>query len=204
MGSGGHWLGPDWKAYIRNSEFFQGLVSVKATLLTEREELRYYRGPDGTGWICDRCGEVIETAGDGWLQWVGVPDESDGPTMRGLSLVHHFPASPRKQRHEDGCQFDPQEFRKDRGIVKDMHLDAFCGADGLMLFLSLISQKAASVAEILEMVKRIHIPGNERARSHFEHAIAEGVIGPNLPEGFYWQSDIRAVLDCAKRESERG
>jgi len=66
-------------------------------------DLRHYTGPDGRGWICDNCGETIKNAGDGWVQWLSLPSESGNRGARDLSLVHHFPASPRKGSREHGC-----------------------------------------------------------------------------------------------------
>ncbi len=168
---------------------------------TEHEDdLHQYRGPDGKGWICDRCGETIKTAGDGWLQWISVPTEKGGHKMRDLTLVHHVPASPRKLKEAHGCQFDQNaEFREDRGIIEDFGLYGFCGDDGIIHLLSLLTEEDSSQADVLEMVKRIHVRGYERARFYFERAIAEGVIEPNLPKGLYWQDQIRTVLDWVER-----
>ncbi len=164
-------------------------------------DLRHYTGPDGRGWICDNCGETIKNAGDGWVQWLSLPSESGNRGARDLSLVHHFPASPRKGSREHGCQFDEKfEFRKDRSIVCDLSLDSFCGADGLMHLLSLFADEKIPHGDLLTMIMRIHTPGYERARLHFDRAIAEGVVEPNLPEGFHWQKDITAVLRWAERQ----
>ena len=169
----------------------------------KRSDLCSCSGPDGKGWICDRCGEVINNAGDGWLQCVQAPTGSGDYRMRDLSLVHHFSASPRKESHKHGCQFDAQlEFKTDGGITNDLGLDSFCGPDGLVHLLSLLADKGASVQDVLTMVMRIHTPGYERARLYFDRAIAEGVIEPNLPEGFHWQSGIRRVLDWVERQDE--
>lgn len=163
-----------------------------------------YRGPHNKGWICDRCGEEIKTAGDGWLQWIEVPNGPDKHRMRDLSLAHHVPASPRKESHAHGCQFDGDvEFRKDNGLVSDLGLTHFCGADGLMHLLELLAEEGSSQPDVLEMIKRIHIPGYERARLHAKEAISEGVFEPNYPLGYYSQSDIQAILKWAE-EQEAG
>lgn len=164
-----------------------------------------YSGPDGTGWICDRCGKAIEKAGDGWLQWIERASPTGERQMCDLTLVHHLLASPRKETHSHGCQFDDDaEFRKDRGLTSDLQLSEFCGADGLMHLLSLLEEPGSSRPDVLEMIKRIHIPGYERARRHMEAAIAERVIEPNHPLGYYPQSDIQAVLKWAEERDEDG
>jgi hypothetical protein len=123
--------------------------------------------------------------------------------MRGLTLVHHFPASPRKKGHEFGCQFDSQaEFRKDSGTDEGFSLEECCGSDGLTRLLSLLEEEDSSRGDVLEIIKRVHTPGYEQARLHVGEAIAEGIIEPNLPEGFYLQSDIREVVRWAEHEKE--
>jgi hypothetical protein len=144
-----------------------------------------------TSWTCDACGLPINDARDGWVEWVTYKNADGQDRGRGLRLVHHQPASPRKS----GCQYDgKQEFQRDRGILSDQSLDSFLGPDGLMLLLSLISEGELPQAEVIEMIQRIHIPGYEHARHHFPDALARGVIEPNLPPGFHWQADIERVI----------
>lgn len=136
------------------------------------------------------------------VQWVEVVTPGGRPRVRDLSLVHHVPASPRKDSREHGCQFNDQlEFKNDEG-TEGCSLDTYCGADGLMLLLSLLVDEPFSRRDIAEMVMRIHIPGYEQARHYFSGAIAEGVIEPNLPEGFCSQEDIRAVLRWADQRED--
>ena len=45
------------------------------------------------------------------------------------------------------------------------------------------------------MIKRLHIPGYEHARLHFNAAIDQLVFEPNTPPGFYWQHNNDAVLE---------
>jgi hypothetical protein len=47
--------------------------------------------------------------------------------------------------------------------------------------------------EVLEMSKRLHVPGYEHTRLHFDEAIREGVFEPNTVPGYYWQLNIEAV-----------
>ena len=176
--------------------------TMKSALENEND-LRQYAGPDGKGWVCDCCGETIETARDGWVQWLEVHAPGSRPTVRDLSLVHHVPASPRKESSDHGCQFNYDlEFKKDGAQPMDCSLEDFCGADGLMHLMSLLVDKQFSRRDIAKMVMRIHLPGYERARFHFSRGIAEGVIEPNLPEGFHWQKDIQAVLRWAAKQKE--
>jgi len=142
-----------------------------------------------TGWICDKCGEPIQTAADGWVQWITARDG----TARQLSLVHHKPASPLGGRY--GCQFDEDIVRRgDRGIVSDNSLVEFVGPDGLLYLMQMIKRGVFPLDEIFEMIKRLHVPGYEHARLHFENAIEAGILGEPSDDAFYTQEQIVRVL----------
>lgn len=140
-------------------------------------------------WYCDACGEKIENVEDGWVEWLITldPEITDEPERfrrrrgEGLRLVHHRTTNPR-------CAY------QERGGLQDMPLGHFLGANGLMALLSFLDEKLIPQEEILELIKRLHIPGYEQARRYFDEAISEGVFEPNTRPGFYWQSDIESVL----------
>jgi len=147
-------------------------------------------------WICDTCGLIVEKPEDGWIEWISFVGKKPG---RDLRLVHHKPSSPRGG--EAGCQFVQSfEYAKDEGLISDLPLSHFIGPDGLMQLLAMIVDQAVPVSEILEMIKRIHIPGYEHARLHFDRAISEGVFEPNMPKNFYRQSDIEDTIQFAEKE----
>lgn len=74
----------------------------------------------------------------------------------------------------------------------------FLGADGLMQLLALIAEQRLPQDQVLEMIKRLHVPGYEHARCHFNEAIGQLVFEPNTLAGFYWQHNINAVLEWLK------
>lgn len=155
-----------------------------------------FTGFDGKGWICDTCGKRIKNAGQGWLQWVS-RYEGDVLHGRDLQIVHHSTASPLKDRMgRQGCYFsDAEELRKDGGTTSGGHLATFLGPDGLMQLLSFIQSGEAPAAQTIEVIKRLHIPGYESARPFLEQAVSEGIIEPNMPNGFYWQNELSQVIE---------
>ncbi|MBW2202170.1 MAG: hypothetical protein JRF71_15300 [Deltaproteobacteria bacterium] len=150
--------------------------------------------PTTDTFVCDTCGQIIEKPEHGWVEWISLVGKKPGRNFR---LVHHKPRSPNSG--ESGCQFNQAaEFAEDKGIVSDLPLTYFMGSNGLMSLLSMINQNDVPVDEVVEMIKRIHIPGYERARFYFKEAIDNGVFEPNMPENFYWQSDIEDTLKFAE------
>ncbi|WPB74584.1 hypothetical protein KYC5002_36940 [Archangium violaceum] len=149
-----------------------------------------------TTWRCDTCGQKIKSAKDGWVEWLHFfPATSSGPKGRGLRLVHNGGTSP---RGISGCQYG-KGARNPNEMVNDLQLEEFLGADGLMHLLELIYDQKVPTEEVLEMIKRLHIPGYEEARLHFKSAISAGEYEPNTAPGFPFQSQIAGVLEFARR-----
>ena len=175
---------------------------------SDLDELGNFRGLDGRGWICDSCGNIIDKATDGWIQWRDFHAESkerkrlgQHPLCRDLQLVHHAPASPRRVDHVRyfGCQFNDQDPTYG---VKDLPLTFFLGPDGLMKMLAFIAEEDVERNEVLEMIKRLFIVGYEHARLHFSEAISDGVFEPNTAPGYHSHSDIEAVNVWRENRSE--
>jgi hypothetical protein len=150
-----------------------------------------------SGWRCDSCGELVSDLQAGWVEWLAAEDAKGRAKVTGLRLVHRRDTSPR-QRESRGCQYNPRyEFRKNHGIVEGLALDRFTGPDGLMLLLSMIAERELPVQELIELAKRVQIPGYEAVHELVHDAVSEGVLTPSISSGFYLQCEIREVLKWA-------
>ena len=88
-------------------------------------------------------------------------DAEGKPKVSGLRLVHRINTSPR-WREAYGCQYNARdEFRKNRGMVEGLALDRFSGPDGRMLLLSMIGEHEVPAQKLIELGKRVQIPGYE-------------------------------------------
>ena len=129
------------------------------------------------------------------MEWVAAEDSRGKPKVSGLRLVHRRNTSARSPE-PFGCRYNPRdEFRKNRGIVEGLALDRFAGPDGLMLLLSMIAERELPLQELIELAKRVQIPGYEAAYELVDDAVGEGVIAP-----FYLARLLLAVRDmgCAE------
>jgi hypothetical protein len=156
-----------------------------------------------SGWRCDSCGKLISGLQAGWVEWLAAEDTKGKPKVSGLRLVHRRNTSQRntspRSREPYGCQYNPRdEFRKNRGIVEGLALDRFAGPDGLMLLLSMIAEHELPAQEVIELAKRVQIPGYEAVHELVHDAVSEGVIAPSISSGFYLQCEIWDVLRWAK------
>lgn len=157
-----------------------------------------------SGWRCDSCGGLISDLEAGWVEWLAAEDAKGKPKVSGLRLVHRSATSPRS-RELYGCQYNPRhEFRKNRGILEGLALDRFAGPDGLMLLLSMIAERELPVQELIELTKRVQIPGYEAVYELVHDAVNEGVIAPSIASGFYLQCEILDVLRWAKHRTSEG
>lgn len=148
-------------------------------------------------WVCDTCGEAIRSVDDGWLEWkTRFNDAATRSEKSGFRLVHG-PGGPRNNR----CMYNEERFR-DGEVVGDLQLETFTGPDGLMTLLEFLSDNPQSADEIIEIIKRIHIPGYDTARHHFAAAIRAGVFEPNTKPGFHSVSDIDATNAWATQRRE--
>ena len=142
------------------------------------------------GWQCDNCSELIRSYKTGRVEWLC--DSED--RISGLRLVHSRASNPGSLTPY-GCEYDPrEEFRKNGSLVEGLSLGAFAGADGLVLMLSKLALPEYPTEQLIELVKRIHIPGYEEARDLFQRAISEQVLVPAIGPGYYLQSEILGVL----------
>jgi hypothetical protein len=133
-----------------------------------------------------------------WLEWLAAEDSEGKPELSGLRLVHRIDISP-KWPEPHGCQYYPRdEFRKNRSIVGGLALDRYAGPDGLMLLLSMIMEGELPAQELIELTKRVQIPGYEAVHEVVHDAVREGVVTPSISQSFYLQCEISDVLRWAK------
>ena len=154
------------------------------------------------GWRCSSCGGLITKIEEGWVEWLASDDEAGAAHLRDLRLVHRWVIdSGSSQSH--GCRFDGRrEFRKDRSIVEGLSLERFVGPDGLMLLLSFVAQGEMPTEDVLELTKRLQIPGYEQIRELADDAGKAGVITPVIARRYYIQSEIRELLRWRATETK--
>jgi hypothetical protein len=115
--------------------------------------------------ICDECGEIIKKIEDGWFEWI----DKTGNDIYGFRIVHIHGASPRIKTGRN-CHY-PEYL----GIC-DNPLKKFTGADGLGYLLSFFDRNLRDPKEVIEIIRRLHIPYYEEARGFLKRAIEEGFI----------------------------
>jgi len=67
-----------------------------------------------------------------------------------------------------------------------------------MLLLSMIAERELPVWDVIELTKRVQIPGYEVVYELVHDAVSEGVVSPSISPGFYLQCEIWDVLKWAE------
>ncbi|WP_262173788.1 hypothetical protein [Saccharococcus sp. Marseille-Q5394] len=123
-------------------------------------------------WICDACGEIIPNAESGWLEWYRdiLPDDEIGKN-KGYRIVHH----------DSRCMYNARLLYKENKLTADMHLDHYVGHDGLVSLLSKVQYDTEeNNEELVEIIRRLHVPYFEEARQLHHLAEEDGYfVGEN-------------------------
>jgi hypothetical protein len=160
-------------------------------------DTRYFRG-----WRCDCCGRLITNIADGWVEWLAFEDEYGTTIVGGVRLTHRRATGARTRGR--GCRYDARkEFRNNASIVEGLALERFVGPDGLMLLLSLVEAGEFRKQDLLELAKRVQVPGYELVRDLICEATAGRVCTPFLGKKYYLQSEMQELLAWASEESKR-
>ncbi len=152
----------------------------------------YLRLRKSAGWHCDSCAGLITSVSDGWVEWLAAEDESGATIVKSLRLVHR-----------ESCRYDARTvFRNRHSVVEGFCLERFVGPDGLILLLSLIAAGELPTADVIELAKRVQIPGYELARNLVGEENLPQVLLPSLGHGCYLRSEITELLTRAMKDQE--
>jgi hypothetical protein len=89
------------------------------------------------------------------------------------------------------------EFRNRKTIVEGLPLERFVGPDGLMMLFSLLADGSLPRDEILELAKRVQIPGYELARDLSADLSSSNAASQFLGHRCYLQLEIREMIALA-------
>jgi hypothetical protein len=136
------------------------------------------------GWRCDACARLVTSVSDGWVEWLASEGEAGATILHGLRLVHG-----------ERCRYDARKvFRDRRSVVEGLCLERFTGPDGLILLLALLAQEELPMMEVIELAKRVQIPGYELARNLVGRENLPEFLRPSLGNGWYLQSELAELL----------
>jgi hypothetical protein len=138
------------------------------------------------------CARFITSVSDGWVEWLASEDDTGATILNGLRLVHR-----------ESCRYDVRTvFRNRRSVVEGLCLERFIGRDGQILLLSLLVTAELPTVEVIELAKRVQIPGYELARNLAGGENLPQLLLPSLGHGCYLQSEITELLTLAMNHQQ--
>ncbi|WP_309684894.1 hypothetical protein [Stenotrophomonas sp. SORGH_AS_0321] len=79
--------------------------------------------------------------------------------------------------------------------MADLPLSSFVGPDGLVTLLAWLADKRFSDPnQVLELIKRLHVPNYEAVRLSFDAAIADGAFDVRSTPRYCDQHELAAIL----------
>jgi hypothetical protein len=157
----------------------------------EMKQTTHLRLRDAMGWRCACCARLITNVSDGWVEWLSSED-SGAEILSGLRLVHR-----------ESCRYDVRTvFGTRRSVVEGLCLERFIGPDGLILFLSLLAAGELPMAEVIELAKRVQIPGYELACNLVGKRELPQLYPPYLGHSCYLQSELADLVTHALKDTE--
>jgi hypothetical protein len=119
-------------------------------------------------WICDSCGGIIENPEDGWLEWYDSKDE----VLSNFRIVHQGKS----------CTYKEQKLREQGILVAELSLERMIGGAGLAHWLfeieleekGKVKSKIGDLTELVEILRRLHVPYWEEARLYWDRAFRDG------------------------------
>lgn len=151
-------------------------------------------------YICDYCGEIINSTEEGYVEWLSERDEKTGRSKyHGFKIVHHRPDSPNKD--EGGCYHYTHEPGR-----QDVHLRHFTGEAKMAHILSLIDvgpyhdpgfrgPRVRDVREYIDFVRRLTIPYFEEARRYWHRAVEDGYFSDANEVWIYIPDNLRELIE---------
>lgn len=139
--------------------------------------------------ICDSCGEMIESTDDGWVEWIS----DDDLKAHSFRIVHR----------DQKCQYDSYRVRG----LSDDHLTEFLGPNRLANLYRFIdlgpihdpkglrSPKARNLREYMEIVRRLTIPHYEEARLYWDKAKQDGFFEGANEIWVYFSNNLKALIE---------
>ncbi|HEV2395696.1 MAG TPA: hypothetical protein VGS27_01980 [Candidatus Sulfotelmatobacter sp.] len=142
---------------------------------------------------------MITSVQAGWVEWLASEDKHGNDIPRGLRLVHR---GRQKNVRNHNCRYDPLgEFRSGKTIVEGLPLELRIDTDGLMVLLSFLAEGELPRREILELIKRVQIPGYELVRNLSPRGQRSKLLSPVWSHGDYLQSEIQEMLGWEKLQT---
>lgn len=151
--------------------------------------------------ICDECGQVINSPEDGYVEWESGQDEEGNHFERGFRIVHHLPKSPYKETKRDGCYiYGKSHYRSDISLswfLDHVHQELFSWLDLGFLHDSTgnIGNRVVNFKEYADFARRLTIPYYEEARLYFQNVLTDSDFTDNNEISIFNENTLKSIIN---------
>ena len=140
--------------------------------------------------ICDTCGDVIESVNDGWIEWEG-SYENDEAVNKNFRICHH----------DMNCQK-----LADHRHCSDLPLSEICGEKTHAFLYTHLDvgpyhkkkyskPTIVDFREYVELMRRLTIPYYEEARQWWSEATSDGYFSEANEESIYLPENLKRMIE---------
>jgi len=151
-------------------------------------------------WVCDTCRETIESADQGWLEWLQKSNQVRASTY-GFKVVHQAFYSPRKP--DSNCYH--YDMSPEGTVKSDDYLSTYVGDKGLPAILMFVDvgpyldrdyrgPMVKDLREWSQLFKRLHTPYYEEARLYWNEADEDGFFEGANELWIYLPDNLKEVI----------
>lgn len=151
--------------------------------------------------ICDECGEIINSPGEGYVEWEEGIDQDGQFFAKGFRIVHHLPKSPYKNSSHRGCyKYEGSLHRSDIDLehfLDDSHqlLYAFLSSGHFLDPDGMVKNKIEDFVEFVDFAKRLTVPFYEEARMYIGQAIGDPDFNNNNSVDLYTEETLKKIVE---------
>lgn len=151
--------------------------------------------------VCDECGEVIDSPKEGYVEWEHGTDENGKMFARGFRIVHAAYTSPLKDKNKEGCyKYDNSLYRSDIDLeyfLKHAHqyMYSYLHLGFLHDPKNEIGCQIDNFPEFVDFFKRLTIPYYEEARLSFGQALTDGIIADENEVSLFTEDVLKSIVD---------
>lgn len=155
-----------------------------------------------TQFICDTCGEIINSPKEGWIEWISPwESEDDKRLCFDFRIVHHLTSSPLGINSNDGCYQHTDAIGR-----SDLNLDNFTnketGMAHILKFLDVGPYHEQNyegpyikdMREYVEIIRRLTIPYYEEARLYWSQALEDGYFDDANEVWMYKTDNLKQLI----------
>lgn len=151
--------------------------------------------------ICDECGQIINSPDEGYVEWIENEDADGKPVVKGFRIIHNSACSPFKEKGREGCfKYAHTPGRCDIDLEyflsnAPQYLTSFLDLGFLHDPVGVVGSRIKDYKEFTNFARRLLIPYYEEARTHFSEVLADGEFCDNHEINIFTEDTLKQIIN---------